>query len=148
MMGLPEKIIEKVDGVLSGQREIKNKLIEHEIGFFGRMADLPVVGQIIRTLTRPCLSWFVALLFGTGCVLYWIYIFKFKEAMPEFIPSALTEAFKWVIGFWFTGRTIQETAKILTKTSKIKREEQKLDLKARRQEVQLKKQENKSKWKT
>lgn len=124
-MGLPEQIINKVDGVIKGQQDIKNKLLDQEMNFFGRMAELPVLGQTIRALTRPLLSWFIAILFGVGVVLYWIYTWKFHLPAPEFIPDALVTVFKWVIGFWFGSRGLQETVKILTKTSKIKRAEEK-----------------------
>lgn len=136
-MGLPEKILDKVDNVLTGQRDIKKKLLDQEMNFFGRMAELPVLGQTIRAMTRPILSWFVALLFGTGQVLYWIYIWKYKVPMPEFLPDALVTVFKWVIGFWFGSRGLQETVKILTKTSRAKREDQKVDLKTLKQQRKM-----------
>ena len=142
-MGLPEQIIDKVDGVIKGQQEIKQKLLDHELDFFGRLKNLPYVGQVIRAMTRPLLSWYVALLFGAGQVLYWIYLWKFQVPMPDFLPDALVDVFKWVIGFWFGGRTLQETAKILTKTSKTRQEEQKTDLKIMKQQKKLERKEAK-----
>lgn len=142
-MGLPEKIIDKVDGVLSGQRDIKKQLLEQEMSFFGKMAELPVLGQTIRAMTRPILSWFIVLLFGVGQVLYWIYIWKHNIVQPEFLPEALVTTVKWIIGFWFGSRGLQETVKILTKTSKAKREEEKTDLKILKERAKIARKEAK-----
>lgn len=132
-MGLPEDILNKIGDVAKGQKEIKQKLLDYELDFFGRLKELPYLGQVIRALTRPILTWYIALLFGVGIVLYWIYVWKFHDPIPEFIPKALVDAFKWVIGFWFSWRGVQETAKILTKTSKLGRKESKEERKAEKQ---------------
>lgn len=136
-MGLPEKIVDKVDNLVSGQQDIKKKLIEQELSFFGKASELPPLGAVIRAMTRPVISWFIILLFGVGQILYWIYIWKYRIAMPEFLPEALVTTVKWIIGFWFGSRGLQETVKIITKTSKARREEQKLDLKERKQLAKL-----------
>lgn len=136
-MSLPEKIVDKVSDVIGGQQEIKGKRLDAEVGFFGKVSELPVLGQTIRAMTRPLLSWFVALLFGVGQILYWTYIWKFGIAMPEFLPDALVTVFKWVIGFWFGSRGLQETVKMLTKTSKAEQGEQMTDIRVLKAQKKL-----------
>ena len=125
-MGLPDKIIDTVGDTIQGSQDMKEKVLDAEVGFFGKVAELPVLGQTIRALTRPLISWFVILLFGIGQILYWVYTWKYSTPAPEFLPDSLVTIVKWIVGFWFGSRGLQETVKILTKTSKAERKEAKL----------------------
>lgn len=82
-----------------------------ELEFFGRAADLDPKAQLWRAVTRPAISWSIVGLAVIGLLLQWsAQIFGFAEIV---IPVWLLDTVKYVLGFWFGGRTLEKVTSII-----------------------------------
>lgn len=128
-VGLKESVVDSIfveaERMVEYDYNMRLALIEeekerrvHELAVFGRFAELDEGSQKLRARIRPLLS------FGF-CGLFIIYAIMFlcQQLFPfvagfEFriiFPPELVIITKWIVGFWFTGRTVEKIAEIIRK---------------------------------
>ena len=117
-----EKVLIKTQQEIEGDQEIKRLLIadakeerKHELDFYGSFADLDSGSQKLRARVRPILSFSLV-----GLIIAYGIINLIQQLAPnvfglEFmiaVPAWLVELARWVVGFWFGGRTIEKVVSI------------------------------------
>lgn len=117
-----EPILKEAENLAENDHEIKMALIEeekerreHELSFYGKFTDLDEGSRILRARVRPLLSFgFCGLFIVYGvaflCQQLFPLIFGWEFAIN--FPPELVTITKWVVGFWFGGRTVEKVVDI------------------------------------
>lgn len=79
---------------------------EFELDFYGRAADLSPKAQFWRAATRPIITFSLIGLFVIGTLTG--YVQQVLETAPLEIPPSVVELTKWVVAFWFSGRSAEK----------------------------------------
>jgi len=121
-VGIKEDVVDNIfveaNKIAEYDQEIKMALIEeekqrraHELALFGRFAELDSGSQRLRARIRPLLSFGLVGLF----VVYGItsLVQQLFPLVPGFefaivFPPELVTIIKWVVGFWFGGRSLEK----------------------------------------
>lgn len=117
-------VLEEANKMAEYDQEIKLALINeekerraHELAFFGRFSELDEKTKKLRSMMRPMVTIGLVGFYLVGLVVNLIqqivpssvFGFEFSYAHPEHLVKLIIV----VVGFWFTGRTIEKIADIV-----------------------------------
>lgn len=87
--------------------EENQKQREFELAFYGKMGDLSPKAQLWRAITRPIISFGLVGLFALGVLIIFAQQIFGSTYVIE-MPAQLLTLVKWVVAFWFSGRTVEK----------------------------------------
>lgn len=113
-----EPVLAEAANLAENDFELKKLLIQeekdvrkHDLEFFGKYADLDPKAKFWRAMVRPLLSFGLVGLFILTAFLQIIQQIFPRVFGLEFMiiisPDLIVMA-KWVVGFWFVGRTVEK----------------------------------------
>ena len=119
-----EPVLEEANKMAEYDQEIKLALINeekerraHELAFFGRFSELDEKTKKLRSMMRPMVTIGLVGFYLVGLIVNLIqqiipssvFGFEFSYVHPEHLVKLIIV----VVGFWFTGRTIEKIADIV-----------------------------------
>ena len=121
-----EPVLEEASKMAEYDQEIKMALLneekekrEHELAFFGQFSELDEKTKKLRSMMRPMVTIGLVGFYLVGLIVNLIqqiipasvFGFEFSYVHPEHLVKLIIV----VVGFWFTGRTIEKIADIVKK---------------------------------
>ena len=108
-----DSIFKEAENIAETDIEMKEILLkeesgrrEFELAFYGKASELSPKAQLWRTITRPLLSFSMVGLFVLGVLIQ--YVQQIGGWSLLVVPDQVVEVTKWVVGFWFGGRSIEK----------------------------------------